>query len=159
MYFNAVYSALVERMFFNALGDDKSLSFNAGDRFWETIRVLWNAPNDPWWDDANTPAKEDLGVGAHPDRREPNLGQDRHKADRQHLQPRPDRHRQQRPHLQRQLRGPVGRLEQRSAIQLRVHPRSRPASRHQHADPAAVGLCGGLFLTLRESRTWTYESA
>ncbi|MEI8082262.1 MAG: penicillin acylase family protein [Actinomycetes bacterium] len=59
MYFNAIYSAMVGRMFVNALGDDKSLSFNAGDRFWETIRVLWNTPNDPWWDDANTPIKED----------------------------------------------------------------------------------------------------
>ncbi|MDQ1304390.1 MAG: Penicillin acylase family protein [Actinomycetota bacterium] len=58
MYFNAVYSSLVERMFVHALGPE-SLSFNAGDRYWETIRSLWDSPDDLWWDDVGTPERED----------------------------------------------------------------------------------------------------
>lgn len=59
MYFNAFYKALLDRMFTNLLGEDKATAFNAGDRFWEVIRVLWDSPGDPWWDDAATPEHED----------------------------------------------------------------------------------------------------
>jgi penicillin G amidase len=59
MYFNAFYKALLDRMLTDELGSQKAVGFNAGDRFWEVIRVLWGKPNNAWWDDAATPQKED----------------------------------------------------------------------------------------------------
>ncbi len=59
MYFNAFHSQLVQRVFTDELGAGKAVSFNAGDRIWEVIRVLWREPNNVWWDDVATAQKED----------------------------------------------------------------------------------------------------
>ena len=58
-YFNAFYKNLLDRMFTDELGTESDVAANAGDRFWEVIRTLWNKPGDPWWDDAATPQEED----------------------------------------------------------------------------------------------------
>lgn len=57
-FFNVFYKQLSDRMFNDEL-EEGAVAANDGDRFWEAIRVLWDAPNDPWWDDVSTTEVED----------------------------------------------------------------------------------------------------
>ena len=57
-YFNAVWRQMVARMFDDVLDPEQTL-VDGGDRFWEATYRLWAQPNNPWWDDVNTPEVED----------------------------------------------------------------------------------------------------
>ena len=56
-FFNVFYRELLQRMFYDELGTDNT-GISAGDRTWEVIRVLWDDPKNPWWDDVNEPGKQ-----------------------------------------------------------------------------------------------------
>ncbi len=56
-FFNVFYRQLIDRLFSDEL-PDIDVAANAGDRSWEVIRQLWDAPADPWWDDTRTPGIE-----------------------------------------------------------------------------------------------------
>lgn len=58
-YFNAFYKHLITAMITDEVGDSSAAAPNSGDRFWEVIRVLWNDPDNAWWDDTTTAATED----------------------------------------------------------------------------------------------------
>jgi penicillin amidase len=53
-YFNVFYKNLVDRMFNDEVSNDQNTGANAGDQYWEVIRVLWSKPKNRWWDDAAT---------------------------------------------------------------------------------------------------------
>ncbi len=56
-YFNAVWRQLVARMFDGESGTDL-ISADGGDRFWEVIYRIWDAPEDFWWDDRTEDGKQ-----------------------------------------------------------------------------------------------------
>lgn len=56
-YFNAVWRQLVQRVFNDVLDTSETYA-NGGDRYWEVMYGLWDEPNNPWWDDVNTPERE-----------------------------------------------------------------------------------------------------
>ncbi len=55
-YYNAVWRALLARVFDDELPDD--LGADGGDRWFEVVRALWATPDDPWWDDTSTDVRE-----------------------------------------------------------------------------------------------------
>ncbi|MCO5968388.1 penicillin acylase family protein [Actinoallomurus soli] len=55
-FYNAVYRHLLLRTFDDELPDGARP--DGGDRWFEVLRNLLNRPDDPWWDDVRTPAKE-----------------------------------------------------------------------------------------------------
>jgi penicillin amidase len=57
-YFNAVWRQLVQRVFNDVLDTSETYS-NGGDRYWEVMYRLWDEPNNQWWDDVDTPERED----------------------------------------------------------------------------------------------------
>ncbi len=57
-FFNAFYKNLTQVMFTDKLGADDAVAPNAGDRYWEVIRVLWSQPRNPWWDDPDVQGKQ-----------------------------------------------------------------------------------------------------
>jgi penicillin amidase len=57
-YFNAVWRQLVQRVFNDVLDSSETYA-NGGDRYWEVMYRLWDEPDNPWWDDVNTPGTED----------------------------------------------------------------------------------------------------
>lgn len=56
-YFNAFWRQMVERVFNDELDSTETYA-NAGDRYWQVIRSLWKKPNSKWWNDVDTPEKE-----------------------------------------------------------------------------------------------------
>ncbi|WP_433259085.1 penicillin acylase family protein [Streptosporangium sp. CA-135522] len=56
MYFNAVWRHLLIETFNDDLPQDAWPT--GGDRWFEVVRVLLDNPDDPFWDDIRTPAKE-----------------------------------------------------------------------------------------------------
>jgi len=55
-YFNAVWRHLLLRTFNDELPEGARP--DGGDRWFEVVRALLDRPEDPWWDDVRTPAKE-----------------------------------------------------------------------------------------------------
>ncbi|MEV5704054.1 penicillin acylase family protein [Actinoallomurus sp. NPDC052274] len=55
-FYNAVYRHLLLRTFNDELPDGARP--DGGDRWFEVLRNLLNRPDDPWWDDVRTPARE-----------------------------------------------------------------------------------------------------
>jgi penicillin amidase len=55
-YFNAFWRALQEPLFNDELPPDARSS--GGGRWWVVVDQLWDSPDDPWWDDADTPERE-----------------------------------------------------------------------------------------------------
>ncbi|GAB3959538.1 penicillin acylase family protein [Actinoallomurus acanthiterrae] len=55
-FYNAVYRHLLLRTFDDELPEDARP--DGGDRWFEVLWNLLNRPDDPWWDDVRTPAKE-----------------------------------------------------------------------------------------------------
>ncbi|MGA0945884.1 MAG: penicillin acylase family protein, partial [Candidatus Nanopelagicales bacterium] len=56
-YFNAFWRQLITRMFDSKTGTEIA-SASGDDQFFEVIRTLWDAPDDPWWDDPLTAETE-----------------------------------------------------------------------------------------------------
>jgi penicillin amidase len=56
-YFNAFWRNLQEPLFNDELTPDARS--NGSGRWWVVVDELWQAPDDPWWDDTRTPERED----------------------------------------------------------------------------------------------------
>ncbi|MFN8167606.1 MAG: penicillin acylase family protein [Candidatus Nanopelagicales bacterium] len=56
-YFNAFWKNLLLGTFGTQLPENYQP--DGSDRWFTAVRNLWDTPDDPWWDDARTPAKED----------------------------------------------------------------------------------------------------
>ena len=54
--FNVFYRNLVQAMFLDEIG--QQFQPDAGDRYWQAIRVLWKKQANPWWDDTRTAGSE-----------------------------------------------------------------------------------------------------
>ena len=55
--FNAVWRQLVLRMF-QGVVDPELATISGGDRYWQVVERIWDAPDDYWWDDKTTPGVE-----------------------------------------------------------------------------------------------------
>lgn len=55
-FFNAFWRTLQDPLYNDELGPDARS--NGGDRWWYVTSRLWDRPDDPWWDDTTTPARE-----------------------------------------------------------------------------------------------------
>ena len=57
-YFNAIWRQMVNGMF-NSHIDTELTTTSGDDQYFEVIRIIWEAIDDPWWDDPTTAAVED----------------------------------------------------------------------------------------------------
>ncbi len=57
--YEAVWRHLLANTFWDELPEDKRPTRGGGSRWFEVVKLLLDAPGDPWWDDVATPLRED----------------------------------------------------------------------------------------------------